>query len=173
MRMVRAGWKPSLREASCWRREVTNGGVGWRRRSLRSTLTTVHVAPASPASTAWLAALELGLDGPVLLRREGLDRPFALADDAHGHRLHAPRREPAPHLLPEERRELVAHEPVEDAARLLRVDQVLVDGTGVLERFQHRLLRDLVEEHAVHVAPPSPEPLGDVPRDRLALAVGV
>ncbi len=56
MRMVRAGWKPSLREASCWRREVTNGGVGWRRRSLRSTLTTVHVAPASPASTASTAA---------------------------------------------------------------------------------------------------------------------
>jgi len=28
------------------------GGVGWRRRSLRSTLVTVQSAPASPASTS-------------------------------------------------------------------------------------------------------------------------
>src|SRR5439155_569969 len=49
-RMVRDGWKPSLRDASCWRREVMKGGVGWRRRSFRSTFVTVQSAPASPAS---------------------------------------------------------------------------------------------------------------------------
>src|SRR5207244_2461979 len=50
--MVREGWKPSLREASCWRREVMKGGVGWRRRSFRSTLVTVQVAPSRPRSAS-------------------------------------------------------------------------------------------------------------------------
>ena len=52
MRIVREGWKPSLRDASCWSLEVMKGGVGWRRRSFFSTLVTVQVAPSRPASTS-------------------------------------------------------------------------------------------------------------------------
>src|SRR5439155_16476425 len=120
-----------------------------------------------------LARLEPGLDRPVLLGREGEDLALALADDADGDRLHTPRREPAAHLVPEERRELVAHESVEDPPSLLRVEAVLVELAGSLERREDRLLRDLVEEHAVDVLPPRAELLRDVPGDRLALAVGV
>src|SRR5207237_266549 len=118
-------------------------------------------------------SLEPCLDRPVLLRREGADLPLALADDAHGHRLHAARRQPAAHLLPEERRELVADQAVEDAARLLGLEAVLVERPRVLDRLEHGLLGDLVEEHAVDVLPSRPELLGDVPGDRLALAGGV
>src|SRR5712664_3061546 len=170
MRMVREGWKPSLRDASCWRREVMKGGVGWRRRSLRSTLVTVQSAPASPASTSSTRALAS--------RRKLLWSSFWPATSASraatgGGRLHAARREPAAHLVPEQRRELVADQPVEDAARLLRVEAVAVELAGLLERFEDRLLRDLVEQHAVDVLPPRAELLRDVPGDGFALAVGV
>src|SRR5206468_4542540 len=120
-----------------------------------------------------LARLEPCLDRPVLLGREGADLALALADDADGDRLHAARREPAAHLVPEQRRELVADQPVEDAARLLRVEAVLVELAGLLERLEDRLLRDLVEQHAVDVLPPRAELLRDVPGDGFALAVGV
>jgi hypothetical protein len=66
--------------------------------------------------------------------------PLALAldDQAHGDGLHAPGREPRRDLLPEHRRHLVAEEPVEDAPRLLRLDELLVDGARVRERLLDR-----------------------------------
>src|SRR5581483_10733880 len=117
--------------------------------------------------------LEPRLDRPVLLGDEGPDLALALRDDADGDRLHAARGEPAAHLRPEERRELVADEPVEDAPRLLRLETVPVEPAGVPQGFEHRLLRDLVEQDSVHVLPLRTELLCDVPGDRLALAVGV
>src|SRR5207244_9896424 len=118
-----------------------------------------------------LARLEPGLDGPVLLGREGADLALALADDADGDRLHAPRREPAAHLVPEERRELVANESVEDAPSLLRVEAVLVELAGSLERREHRLLRDLVSEYAMVVLAPHRELLLYLDGDSAALEV--
>ena len=116
---------------------------------------------------------EASVERPVLGRDEGLDLALALGDQAHRHRLHPPRREAAPDLVPEQGRELVADEPVQDAARLLRVDLVGVDLSRVLERLLHRPLRDLVEQDAVDLGALDPELLGKVPADGLALAVGV
>ena len=79
-----------------------------------------------------LRALEPRVDRPVLLRHEGPDLALALDDEAHGDRLHAAGREAAPHLLPEQRRQPVADQPVEHAARLLRVEEVLVEVARVL-----------------------------------------
>ena len=45
---------------------------------------------------------QLGVDRPVLDRHERLDLPLALDDDAQRRRLHAPGRESALDLLPEE-----------------------------------------------------------------------
>src|SRR6185503_2584745 len=178
-----------------------NGGVGWRRRSFFSIFVTVQSTPGVPrsgASTssmrAWFSSRPVllsifcpststsravngggaaRLDGPVLLGREGEDLALALADDAHGDGLHAPGGEPAAHLLPQERRELVADQAVEHATRLLRLEAVLVELPRVGERLEHRLLRDLVEHHAVHVLALRAELLRDVPGDGLALAVWV
>jgi hypothetical protein len=118
-------------------------------------------------------ALEPRLDRPVLLGHEGADLALALADDANRDRLHAPGREAAPHLLPQERRELIADEAVEDAPGLLRLEPVLVDRNRVADALEHGLLRDLVEQDAVDVALARAEPLRDVPGDGLTLAVGV
>ena len=55
---------------------------------------------------------------------EGADLALALHDHAQRHGLHAAGGETAAHFVPEQRRDLVAHQPVEHAARLLRVHQV-------------------------------------------------
>ena len=53
------------------------------------------------------------------------------------------------HGLPQHRAGLVADQAIEHAARLLRVDLALVDlAGGARWRAGHRVLRDLVEEHA-------------------------
>ncbi len=73
-------------------------------------------------------------------------------------------------LLPEHRRELVAVEAVEDAARLLGVDETPVELARVLDRLLDRRDGDLVEDHPLH-GHPRREHLQQVPGDRLALAV--
>ena len=67
--------------------------------------------------------------------------PLALAldDEPRRDRLHAAGGEPLHHLPPEDRRDLVAVEAVEDAARLLRVDEALVDLARLAERALDRV----------------------------------
>ena len=54
-------------------------------------------------------ALDIELDGPVLLATEGFDLFLALDEQAHRHRLHPTRGKPTPHLGPQDRADLVAH----------------------------------------------------------------
>ena len=70
---------------------------------------------------------QVGVEAPVLLGHEGPDLPLALADQADRDRLDAAGREAAAHALPEERADLVADQPVEDAPGLLGVHPLLVD----------------------------------------------
>ena len=118
-----------------------------------------------------LLLLEDGVDRPRLLGDEGVDLRLAVDHQAHGHGLHPPRRQPGAHLAPEQRAELVADQAVDHPARLLGGDQPAVDLARLGERGLDRALGDLVEDHAVGVV--ELERLGDVPGDRLALAVGV
>ena len=113
---------------------------------------------------------EGALEGPVVGGVEGHALPLALHDDARGHRLHAPGRELRQDLLPEDRADLVAVEPVEDAAGLLGVDQRRVELARVGHGPGDRLGGDLVEDHAVD-RDARLERVDQVPGDRLALAV--
>ena len=115
----------------------------------------------------------VGVDLPVLLRDEGADLPLALDDQSHRDRLHAPRREPARDLRPQQRRDHVADDAVEEAPRLLRVDAGDVELTGRFEGLPDRLLGDLVEDHALEALRIAADRLAQVPGDRLALAVEV
>ena len=116
---------------------------------------------------------EPDVDGPVFLRLEGLDLALAVHDHAGDDALHAPGGQAGAHLAPQEGRELVADDAVEDAARLLRVDQVHVDVARLLHRLGDGVLRDLVEGHAARLAVRQVEQLAQVPGDGLALAVRV
>ena len=69
--------------------------------------------------------------GPVLPRDEGVDLALPLDHEADGHGLHPAGGEAAADLARQERAERVADEPVDDPARLLRVDEVGVDRARV------------------------------------------
>ena len=81
-----------------------------------------------------VARVERGDDVPVLGGDERHPLALALDDEARRDRLHAAGREALHHLPPEDGRDLVAVEAVEDAARLLRVDEALVDLARLGER---------------------------------------
>ncbi len=116
--------------------------------------------------------VEQPFDVPVLGGHEGSPLALPLDDEPDGHRLHAPGRESLHDLLPEHRRDFVAVEPVEDAPRLLGVDEPLVDLACLAERPLDCVARDLVEDHPAdgHLRL---QLLEQMPGDRLALAVFV
>ena len=118
------------------------------------------------------ARVEVGGQVPVLSGDERHALALTLDDDAGGHRLHAARRQSRHDLLPQHRGHLVAVETVEDTAGLLRVDEVLIELTGVFRGGEDGGLGDLVEHHAAH-RHRRLEHLEQVPRDGLTLAVGV
>ena len=123
-----------------------------------------------------LFRMQLGVQRPVLHRSKRADLPLPLHDQPHGHGLHAPSREAPPNLIPKQRRNLVAHQPVQNAPRLLRVHEVLIQVPGMLECLLHRLLRNLVEGHPLNLFPllgRRAQLQRQVVRNRLALAVRI
>ena len=115
--------------------------------------------------------LETGLDAPVLARLEGIDLGLALGHQAHGHRLHPPRRDAGLDLAPENRAQLVSHQPVNHPAGNLGAHKALVDAAWMLQRLLHPGLGDLLELDPLGVG--ELEDLCDVPRDALALPIRV
>ena len=125
-----------------------------------------------------LTVLALRIDAPVFPRHEGRDLLFALADHAQRGALHAAGRQSAPHLLPQQRRQIESDQVVERATRLLRIDQIERQLARRGHRCTNRVARDLVEHDAMHgllalELAALLENLGEVPGDRLALAIGV
>ena len=82
---------------------------------------------------------------PVLLGDEFLYFLFPLGHQAHGHRLHPARGEAPADLLPQQRREAIAHDAVQHAPGLLGVHQVLVDVPGSGDALLHHLFGDLIK----------------------------
>ena len=79
-------------------------------------------------------------------------------------------------IIPQKRRNLVAHQAVQHPPRLLRVHQILIQIAGVLECLLHGLLGNLVEGHAVNLLPllgRRAQLQRQVVGNRLALAVRV
>ncbi len=94
------------------------------------------------------ARLERADDVPVPGRDEPHSLPFAVDDEPSRDRLHAAGRQSRHHLLPEDGRDLVAVQAVEDAPRLLCVDEPVVYRAGLVQSARDRVLRDLVEDHS-------------------------
>ena len=132
-----------------------NGGVGLRRTSLRSILRTANglllaggddlarlglgqlvglvvdalvvVAVEAGLERRRILALQARVEGPVLLGAERLALLLALDDYPQRHRLHASGADAALDLVPQQRADLVADQPIEHAARLLGVEQVVIE----------------------------------------------
>ena len=118
------------------------------------------------------AGVQLGQDVPVGRATEGHPLTLALNDDASRHGLHPAGRQAPAHLLPQHRADLVAVQPVQDAAGLLGVDEVGVQIAGIFGGGPDRRFGDLVKHH-----PPDRDfrfqGLQQMPGDGLALPVTV
>ena len=68
---------------------------------------------------------------------------------------------------------LIADQTVEHPARHLRVEFVAVELLRIGDRFLHRFLGDLVDQHAMHVLVIFHHLTGDMPGDRFAFAIRI
>ena len=98
----------------------------------------------------WLAGRKVRIDRPIFFFLERLDFAFALHDQSERHGLHAPGGKAAADFIPQKRRNLIADQPVEYAARLLCIYKVLIDSTRVLESRLHGTLGNFVERNALN-----------------------
>ncbi len=104
------------------------------------------------ANLGLLGRRQIGVHFPILFRHKGADLALALDHQLHRHRLHAPGRQTAGDLRPQQRRDHVTHHAVEEAPRLLRVDTVDIQLARLGKGFLDGLLGDLVEHHALEAA---------------------
>ena len=111
-----------------------------------------------------------GVDVPVAGGTERHALTLTLDDQAGRRALDPAGRQPAVDPAPQHGRDLVAVQAVEDAAGLGRVDQAVVDVSGVGHRLVDGVAGDLVEDHPLH-GHPRLQRLQEVPGDGLALAI--
>ena len=114
---------------------------------------------------------EYGADPIGSFALESMYLTFALHDEAHGYRLHAPGGECGLYFLPEHGRQFETHDAVEDAACLLRIDQVEVDVARLLDGFQNGGFGDFVEYDTFGVFRFQLQDFVQVPCDGFSFAV--
>src|ERR1700693_5034973 len=133
------------------------------------------VAMAVEACLKWrrISGLQARIECPVFLRAKRLTLLLALDDYPERHRLDPPGADSALDLVPQKRTYLVPDQTVEHPARLLSVEQVMIELFRIRHRRAHRALSYLMEQDPADAAFNLSELVGDVPRDRFALAVGV
>src|SRR5207237_9700709 len=78
---------------------------------------------------------------------ERLELVLALDDQPERNRLNAAGRDTTTNFVPEQRTDLITNEPVENASRLLRVNDVLIDAAGMFDSRADRFRRNLIEEN--------------------------
>ncbi len=133
-----------------------------------------EVAPSGPQlGRLGFAEREAAVHFPAFIGDERLDLSLALDDETHRDRLDASGAEAPRDLLPQQGADLVAHDAVEDPPRLLGVDAVDIDRVGVAEGAGDLVLGDRGEDDPLGVGRLDADLLGEVPRDRLPLAVEV
>ena len=124
---------------------------------------------------AALLLLHGGLAGdlPVFLGDEVLDVLLPHDHHAGGHGLHATGGQALLDLRPQQRTDLVAHQPVQHAPGLLSVHAAHVQGTWGLQGLLDGLLGDLMKLNAAGLVGVDAQNMAQVPGDRFAFAVRV
>ena len=108
---------------------------------------------------------------PECLRNECADFALAFHEYTKGGGLHASGREAIAHFLPNNPREVIAHEPVKHASRLLGLPEVLVDRPRMFDRLFDGRFGDLVKNDTLGLF--QAEDARNMPGDCLTLTVGV
>ena len=113
-------------------------------------------------------------DGLYLIIRfaaESHDLLFPVHDQAQGDALHAAGGELRLDLAPQDGGQFEAYQAVQHTARLLRVDEVLVDVTGILDGLQDGRLGDFMEHDAPRLRGIEGQGFGQVPGNGFSFAV--
>ena len=131
------------------------------------------VAVVAGGELAAVRGLQQRLDRPVFLGHKRADLVFAVHHQAGRNALHAAGAQPTLDLAPQEGRQFVTHNAVQNAARLLRIDQIDVNVARVLDPVLDRGFGDLVKGDTLGVLIFQLEQLLDMPGDGFALAVRV
>ena len=142
----------------------------------RQLVELLALEPDQPRVELAAVLLQFGDHRPVFVGAEMLDLDLAVDDQPQRDRLHAARAFRAGQAAPQHGRQREAIEIVERTAREIGVDQRLVELARGLHRIGHRLFGDRVERHPVDLGGQRlalRQQLAHVPRNRLALAVGV
>ena len=121
----------------------------------------------------FLLLAELDLERPIFFRHKGLDFLVPVSDNLDRYRLDTPRRKPLADLTPQERAQLVAHQPVDNAPRLLGIDHIHVDGTGMFQGFLDRPGRNFMKSDTARLLFVDAENMGQMPTDGFPFPVRV
>ena len=137
----------------------------------------VAVEHGEPADECRLVFLQVRLDGPVLLRFEGLALSFTLHHETQGGALDAAGTQAGLDLAPQQWRQVVADQVIQGPPCLLCVDQVHGEFPRVVHGVLNRFLGNFRELDAVQLLvlyqALLAQYLVDVPGNRLAFAVEV
>ena len=118
-------------------------------------------------------AVQGHIQRPVLLGLEGADLIFPVHHHSGGDGLDASGGQTPAHLLPQQRGQLIAHDPVQNPSGLLGIHQVIVDVPGMLDGFSHHPLGDLIEGYPVRLFVGQPQQFLQMPGDGFSLPVRV
>ena len=120
-----------------------------------------------------MLCFELRDNRPIFFRHERGDLTLSLDDHAQGNGLDASGGNTSADLVPKQRAYLVADKPIENAARLLRVNNVFVDAPRLLHGCANRFRGDFIEENAKDFGLVSIENFLEVLADRFTFTIGV
>ena len=134
---------------------------------------TGNVSAGRPGGKTLPAAFQLRADLPVFFRDERLDFILSVDNHARRHALHTAGAQALFYLGPQDGAYLVAHEPVQHTARLLRVDALHVQGARMLDGLFDGLVGNLMEFHAAGRTAVHAENVGQMPGNGLPFAVRV
>lgn len=116
---------------------------------------------------------EMEREVPVLLGDEGLAFAFSVNDEAQGHRLNPPCRQPPLDFGPQEGRDFIAHQSIEDAAGLLGVKERSAQIRGVRQGLAYGPRRDFVEPDALEIGIGVADQFRHVPGNGLAFSIRI
>src|SRR6185312_17115953 len=122
-----------------------------------------------------LRRFQNGINRPVFDWNKRFDFLLALHDQAHRNGLHAARGESATYLVPEQRRNLIPDDAIQNPTRLLRVYQVLVHVTSLIKGGFYGIRRDFVKRDAMDRVRlhRMAQFIFQMRRDSLAFAIGI
>ena len=128
---------------------------------------------AGDKAAGLLDPVQSDVQGPVLLGDEIPDLLLPIHHQTGGDGLDASRAQTPADLFPQQGAELIAHDPVQDAAGLLGVHQVHIDAPGLVDGLGDHAPGDLVEGDAAGLAVGQVHQLLQVPGDGLPFPVRV